>query len=107
MLREEKETIIRWDEAPKGKATLFTYNESLIRKLDSYMANYPDDVTCVRRDKVESLESVTYLIPKRWVKISPPRKMSEENKAKQAERMRAMQAKRKAEASCISDKKID
>lgn len=97
MLREERETIIRWDESPKGKATLFTYNESLIRKLDSYMANNPENVICVRRDKVESLESVTYLIPKRWVKISPPRKMSEENRLKQAERMRAMQAKRKAE----------
>lgn len=99
MLREERETIIRWDETPKGKATLFTYNESLIRKLDSYMTNNPEDVTCIRRDKVESLESATYLIPKRWVKISPPRKMSEENRLKQAERMRAMQAKRKAEAN--------
>lgn len=96
MFREEKETVIRFDESP-DKATLFTYNGALIRKMDSYMASHPDDVECVRRDNVECLESVTYRVPKRWIKVSPPRQMSEENRQKSAERMKAMQAKKRNE----------
>lgn len=94
MLKEEKETVIRFDESP-DKATLFTYNGALIRKMDSYMLSHPDDVECIRRDNIECLESVTYRIPKRWIKVSPPRQVSEENRKKSAERLKAYQAQKK------------
>lgn len=96
MFREERETIIRWDETP-NQATVFTYNLSLIRKLDEYVTNYPDEAQCVRKDNIDGVNSAEYRVPKRWVKIKPPRPTSELQRQKSAERMRAMIAKRKAE----------
>ena len=98
MLKEEKETISRWDETPE-KATLFTYNRALINKMDSYMTSHPEDVECVRKENIDDTESATYLIPKRWVKVSPLRKVSEENRKKSAERLKVYQAQKKADSN--------
>lgn len=80
--REEQETIINYNQAG-DTASVYTYNPTLIRKLDRLAEEYD----CVIKESGTGA-SRSYIIPKKWVKINPPRKMSDENKQKAAERLK-------------------
>lgn len=71
----EKETIIRFDEAGKN-ADVYTCRPSIIKKLDKYCEEYPDDCLLERQDN----EFKEYVLPKKWIKINAPKKMTEEQK---------------------------
>lgn len=71
----ERETIINYNLAEKT-ASVYTCNTALMRKLDGFIASGDHDITLDCQDEA----SKTYNVPKRWIKIKPPRQVSEEHK---------------------------
>lgn len=88
--REEMETIVNFNEET-GYATVFTYNRKLISDL-SKIASTRDDVKILKQTEDGS---VSFECPKSWVKVKPPKTMNltDEERQKRAERMRAAKAK--------------
>lgn len=82
--KEDQETIIRFDEADQT-AHIYTFNRRLQRRLKLLQERFPDDMRQYRQDE----NSVSYVFPKAWVKIIPPRQISPEEKERMAERMRS------------------
>lgn len=85
--KEERETIITYNEA-EPTASVYTMNGAIIRKLDGLAQSRPGDARRVRTYPDGAQE---YEVPKKWVKISPPRVYSEEQKNAMAERLRKAQ----------------
>ena len=75
----EKETIIIYNEADPS-AEVFTYNSTLQRRLAALEQQRPKEVTRTARDDTDGQTSVTYTLPKTWVKINPTRILSEETR---------------------------
>ena len=80
----ERETIIRYDNE-ESIANVYTWNKTLIKKLLALLPGR-QDIQCKYADE----ECATFIVPKTWIKVSPPRtrNLSEEQKAEAAERMR-------------------
>ena len=79
--RFERETIIGYNESPDN-AHVYTSNAALQRKLEAL------GVKPVRIHKFEGkICAKDYEVPKRWIKVSPPREMSMEQREKQRQRM--------------------
>lgn len=72
----EMETVIRFDESD-STATIYTYNRALKNRLRVLSEKEPA-LACVKED--DGLGGVTYTLPKKWIKISCPRKASEAQK---------------------------
>ena len=85
--KEERETIITYNEA-EPTASVYTMNGALIRKLDGLAQTRPDDA---RRVKTYPDGAQEYEVPKKWVKVNPPRVYSEEQRAEMAARLRKPQ----------------
>ena len=69
----EQETIILFNEG-EARASVYTYNTGLQRTLISLCGSYPAQV---RQTGDNGIGALTFELPKRWVKVSPPRKLSE------------------------------
>lgn len=84
----ERETIINFNNAEKI-ASYYTLNYGKRQMLLELAKEYPDDVKIIaqREDMVEAT------LPKSWIKVRPPRKMTEEERQKLVERGRALAAK--------------
>lgn len=83
LTKYEQETIINYNNEEKT-ASIFTYDKSLIRKLDKRLAEV-SDIKLIRRGE----DFAEYSLPKKWIKVSFPRQYSDEQRAEMAERMRA------------------
>ena len=83
LTKYEQETIINYNNEEKT-ASIFTYDKSLIRKLDKRLSEYPD-IKVVRRGD----DWAEYSLPKKWVKVGFPRQLSDEQRAEMGNRMRA------------------
>ena len=83
LTKDEQETIINYNNEEKS-ATIFTYDKSLIRKLDKKLPEYPD-IKVLRRGE----DWAEYSLPKKWVKVGFPRQLSDEQRAEMGNRMRA------------------
>lgn len=83
----EKETVINFNNAEQN-ASCYTLNTHKRQMLLNLAEEYPDDVKIIskRNDMVE----VTF--PKKWVKIRPPRKLTEKQRVNAVERGRALAA---------------
>lgn len=79
----EQETIINYNQADQT-ASVYTYDTKLIRQLDELALKHKE-ITLVRQGE----KMREYNIPKRWVKVRAPKELSEETRAKMAERARA------------------
>ena len=91
--RLEQETIINFNEEEKV-ASVYTFNKTLQRRLAKLAEQYPDD--CKREfDTWQPEGSVDYSVPKKWIKINPPRFVSDKQKASASERMKAYQESKK------------
>lgn len=82
--RYEQETIVNFNEE-EPTATVYTYNKSFQRKLQVLSEKFLKDVRLIADDQHGG---VTYIIPKKWIKINPPRVMSEDQRQRQAERLK-------------------
>lgn len=80
----ERETIINYNQE-EDTATVYTWSKPLIRKLTELL-DVRDDIQRKNGDD----ECATFIVPKTWIKVSPPRtvNLTEEQKAERAERMR-------------------
>lgn len=83
LTKYEQETIINYNNEEKT-ASIFTYDKSLIRKLDKRLSEYPD-IKVVRRGD----DWAEYNLPKKWIKVGFPRQLSDEQGAEMANRMKA------------------
>lgn len=72
----ERETIITFNDAEK-KASYYTCNKARMEQLKELAKEYPDAVK-ITRDEDWCMEAD---MPKKWVKIKPPRKLTEEQYA--------------------------
>lgn len=84
----EQETIINYNNA-ENVASVYTCNRHLIAAMDKYTEEY-NECTVSRRGEGWS----EYSVPKKWVKVKPPKKISAQQRAEMAERMRAVAAER-------------
>lgn len=73
----ERETIIRFDEAGPT-ATVYTYNAALKDHLRELCRTRPEQA---RRSDVNGWDGTTFEIPKKWIKITPPRVLSPAQRA--------------------------
>lgn len=83
----EKETIINFNNAEQN-ASCYTLNTHKRQMLLNLAEEYPDDVKII--SKRDDMVEVTF--PKKWVKIRPPRKLTEEQRVNAMERGRALAA---------------
>lgn len=81
--RNEQETAINMLAAEK-EADIYTSDPVMIRRMDKLCASRPDTFRLVREDEIGK----TYRCPKKCVRVSAPRVMSEEQRAANAERLR-------------------
>ena len=81
----EKETVINYN-AAEDIASVYTHSRKLQNKLNK-LAQERSDITIKRQDD----ECTTYIVPKSWIKVSPPRQVNytDEQKAAMAERLAA------------------
>lgn len=85
--KAEMETIITFNEK-EPTASVYTMNGALIRKLDGLIQSRPNEA---RRVKTYQDGAQEYEVPKKWVKVQPPRVYSEEQRAVMAARLRKPQ----------------
>lgn len=85
----ERETIINYNEGEQT-ASVYTYNRALQNKLNKLLGTEPD-ISIMRSGE----EWTEYLVPKKWIKISPPRKINytDEQRAAIAERLSSVRNK--------------
>lgn len=81
----EKETVINFNNAEQN-ASCYTLNTHKRQMLLNLAEEYPDDVKII--SKRDDMVEVTF--PKKWVKIRPPRKLTEEQRVNAVERGRAL-----------------
>lgn len=90
----ERETVITFDEERK-QAVVTTFNPRFLNQLERLAGERPDDVKFVKHIVPEGCaRSGEYLIPKAWIKIKPPRQLSEEQIEELKQRGRALAARR-------------
>lgn len=68
----EKETIILYNEAEKT-ASVYTHNTALQERLAALCGSHPEQV---RRATDNGHGGLTFELPKKWLKITPPRELS-------------------------------
>lgn len=73
----ERETIFLFNEAER-KASIFTYNDALKKQLEALCVSHPEQVL---RTEDNGYGGLTFALPKKWLKITPPRVLSEAQKA--------------------------
>lgn len=82
LTKYEMETIINFNEEEQ-MAEVYTYNKSMKRKLEKYSKEKQEECKMVKIGNDNN--AVKYLVPKKWIKIYPPRKtksLTEEEKQK-------------------------
>lgn len=85
--KEERETIITYNEA-EPVASVYTMNGALIRKLESLTESRPGEA---RRVKTYPDGAQEYEVPKKWIRVQPPRVLTDEQKAAMTARFRKPQ----------------
>ncbi len=95
----EQEVIINFDRAG-DEANLYTADPVWIRKMDKLVAEYPESFK-VRRQETYQGEVIAkdYIFPKRFITLRTKdveTKITEEERTRRSERMKAMRAKQKA-----------
>lgn len=71
LTRYEQEVVINFN-AEEDTATVYTANPSWLRKMGALAKEFPDTFRLIRQTEI----SRTYEIPKRFVRIGKPRKIS-------------------------------
>lgn len=73
----EKETVINFNEAERT-ASVYTHNEALKRQLLELCQSHPEQV---RQSAANVWGGLTFELPKKWLKVSPPRVLSPAQRA--------------------------
>lgn len=81
LTKYERETIVNFNEG-EDTASVYTHNKPLRRRLEQLAQERPEECRLYRVSHWD--QAVEYYIPKSWIKIRPPRQISDAEK----ERMR-------------------
>ena len=73
----ERETIAVFNQAERT-ASIFTYNPALQKQLADLCAAYPDRV---RQTAANDSGGLTFELPKKWLRVVPPRVLSPAQRA--------------------------
>ena len=73
----EKETIINFNEA-EHTASVYTHNAALKRQLLELCQTHPEQV---RQTAANRWGGLTFELPKKWLKVAPPRVLSPAQRA--------------------------
>lgn len=73
----EKETILTFDEAG-CMASIYTHNEALKRQLSELCQTHPEQV---RQTAANAWGGLTFELPKKWLRVTPPRVLSPAQRA--------------------------
>ena len=73
----EKETVITFNEADHT-ASVYTHNEALKRQLLKLCQTHPEQV---RQTAANDWGGLTFELPKKWLRVTPPRVLSPAQKA--------------------------
>ena len=73
----EKETIVNFNEA-EAAASVYTHSEALKRQLLELCRTYPEQV---RQTAANGWGGLTFELPKRWLRVTPPRVLSPAQRA--------------------------
>ena len=73
----EKETIINFNEAERT-ASVYTHNEAWKRQLLELCQSHQEQV---RQTAANAWGGLTFELPKKWLKVSPPRVLSPAQRA--------------------------
>lgn len=93
LTRYEMETIINFNEG-EDTASVYTHNKSLRRKLEKLAQERPKDCRLFKVSHRD--QAVEYYIPKGWIRIYPPRQISDEQREAMAERLKTANPQRKS-----------
>ena len=85
MTKYEQETIINYNESEKT-ANNYTHSGALIRRLEKLCQDRPNE--CKLGYNQNEPRGRSYDIPKKWLKVSPTRIMSEAQRKASAESLR-------------------
>lgn len=88
LTKEEKETYINTTEADKT-ATLYSSSSNWIARMKKLAEQYPDKVIMDYEDQ----NGASFTFPKSWMKVRPPREVSEEQRLAAAERLKTWREK--------------
>ena len=75
--RIEQETIINFNEA-EGEASVYTHNTALKERLLGLCQDHPSQV---RLTADNGRGGLTFALPKKWLKVTPPRVLSPAQRA--------------------------
>ena len=92
--RYEQETIVNYN-AGEQTATVYTRDKTVMRKLDTLVADFPDTYKLTGQDEI----SKTYSFPKSYVSYRKPRAVSIEQKER-ARQMMIAKGTGKADDDC-------
>lgn len=98
LTRAEQETIINFNEEEKT-ASVYTHNSSIRRRLDQLFKTRFDEMKLVR----SSEDYAEYIVPKKWIKISPPKQMSDEFKEAARKRLASYRQSAENENGSLGD----
>ena len=73
----ERESVFVFNQAERN-ASIFTYNVTLQKQLSALCAAYPD---LVRQTAANDFGGLTFELPKKWLRIVPPRVLSPAQRA--------------------------
>ena len=90
---EEQETSINIDYVDKS-TYVYSTNKHMIDKLYKLKEKYPDEVMVM----FDNVFGVEMKIPTKWIKILPPRQLSDEKREERSERMRKYWEEKKNES---------
>ena len=77
LTKMERETIINFTEAERT-ASIYTHNEALKRQLLELCRTHPEQV---RQTDANAWGGLSFELPKKWLKVSPPRVLSPAQRA--------------------------
>ena len=77
LTKMERETIVNFTEAERT-ASIYTHNEALKRQLLELCRTHPEQV---RQTDANRWGGLTFELPKKWLKVSPPRVLSPAQRA--------------------------
>lgn len=80
--RYEQETVVNYN-AGEPTAIVYTRDKAVMRKLDSFVDDFPDTYKLVKQDEI----SKTYSLPKSYVSYRKPRAISTEQRERAREMM--------------------
>lgn len=91
LLEEQETTINVYHAKVQQEAEVYTSIPSTIQQLNRLAGKYPDDVSIQELDG-----AVIAVVPRKWIKISPPRKLnlSDEERQKRIQTLLANKAKK-------------